>query len=404
MAKRETKETYKDIKGSQGTADQQGGNQASQNAEETKQAGSDIGKREDVRGLYGGLATGDTPNVSGVSGRIDTGRLGDVYGKYRGLADTGGYSPEDISGIKGDVSGLREMGRTGGIDSESMGRFRGNGVFDEFSKTGGLSAADRGNIKARALRPVSAMASNTRDELARRRSVQGGFSPGFDSSSRALQRDTARGIADTSLNANLGIMDRVNQGRQWGAEGASNSEGNLQTLRTGNQYRGLTGASDIQMGLNNSIFGNKMSALGGARGSAGDIAGIEGQNIGYDFANRGIEGQNIDRNLDSKYRGVGGLGGMASGDMERYQRDLDRGNSIYGQKNQVNQGYYGQRNPLATQPGAGGNIVKGIGAAAGAIGAAYLGGRGGGGGGTTFPPPGGNTGVVGPRYQTFAGT
>lgn len=386
MAKRETQETYKDVKNDQETGRQQGQTQAGQNAAETQQAGSDIGNKEEVRDLYRGMVGGNTPNVSGVSGRIGTGRLSDVYGKYMGLADNGGYSNEDISGVKGDISGLREMGKTGGLDEAAMGRMRGNGVYDEFSKTGGLSAADRGNIKSRALAPVSAIASGTRDEMARRRSVQGGFSPGFDSSSRALQRDTARNIAGTSLDANLGIMDRVNQGRQWGAEGAASSEGNLQTLRTGNQYRGLTGASDTQMGLNNSIFGNQISALSGARGSAGDIAGIEGQNIGYDFANKGIEGQNIDRSLDSKYRGIAGLAGQSSQDMARYQAALDRGNSIYGQNNQVNQGYYGARNPLAMQPGIGGNIVKGLGSAAGAAAGMY--------GGGVY---GGNTGVFGGR-------
>jgi hypothetical protein len=372
MGKRQTKETYGQVKQDQSNAGIVGGNMAAQNDNETRQAGDNLGSRDLVASGYGGLASGGAGNdVSNVNSKIDTSRFDPIYGAYGGLAADGGYSDASKANINGDIGGLRSMGANGGLDASSMSRMRGGNTFDELAQNGGLTMRDRANIKTRALAPISSAMSATRDEMARRRSVQGGFTPGFDASSRALTRDTARNAASTSLDANLGILDRVNAGKLQGAQGMADSEGNMQSLRTGNMYRGLTGAANTEMGMNNSIFGNKATALAGQRGVAGDIAGIDAQNIGNEFANRNIDANNADRNLSATEAGLAGYAGLYGSDLGRYTNALDRGNGINSSNQQTNLGYYGASEPLAMAPGAGSNIAKGIGIAGG-IGAGIM--------------------------------
>ena len=199
------------------------------------------------------------------------------YGKgaYEELAQTGGYGDVRRASIEGQVKGLQEFGRTGGLDDESIGRFRGSGVFDEFARTGGYSDTDQANIRARALSPIGSYATGTQDELDRRRSVQGGYAPGFDASSRALQRDASRNVADTSLNAELGIKERVNQGRMGGARALSQAEGALQGLRTGNMFAGMTGAGGMEMNMQNAINSGMLGGAGGLHNMS--VADLEAQ-------------------------------------------------------------------------------------------------------------------------------
>lgn len=228
---------------------------------------------------------------------------GDVYGTYKGFADTGGISEDQKARLRGTTApgstsggsgggsggggggggsktgGMRDfygdvgmIGRdtfdeaerayknmdqttakrfadTGGLENADLDRWRGGGVYDEFGKTGGYSDVDKANIRSRAISPIGSFAAGERDEMARRRGVQGGYAPGFDASQRALKRDTARNIADTSLDAEIGIQENVNKGRQWGAEGMSRTEGEIETLRTQNQLEGSRQVSQIQQAM-----------------------------------------------------------------------------------------------------------------------------------------------------------
>ena len=198
-------------------------------------------------------------------------------GAYETLAQTGGYDDVRRASVEGQVKGLQEFGRTGGLDDEAIGRFRGSGVFDEFARTGGYSDADQANIRARSLSPIGSYATGTQDELNRRRSVQGGFAPGFDDASNALRRGAARGITDASLNAELGIKERVNAGRMGGAQALSQAEGALQGLRTGNMYAGMTGAGGMDMNMQNAINSGMLSGAGGLHNMS--VADLEAQGI-----------------------------------------------------------------------------------------------------------------------------
>lgn len=361
MGKADTKSALKDVTADQNSNKTTGVQNADQNNNETQQAGSNLGSdREAVEGGYRGMMSGSTANVSSIG----KGQYNPIMSGYMGLAGDGGYSAGSKSNIMGDISGLREMGRTGGIDDASAARMRGGGVYDEMAKTGGYSDSQKADMMHQSVNSIQSGQKNTQNQLNNRKVVQGGFSPGFDAASNNLRRTSAQDASNAALNARVGIQEQVNQNRITGAGGMANSENALDTLKTGNQYRGLMGASSQEMGMNNSIAGNQLSALGGARQTGDSMNNVDQQNAN-------IQGGNIDRNMNQQNAGLAGMQGLYSGDMNRYTGALDRGVGITGQNASTNQGYYGARNPLATQPGIGGNLMKLAGTGAG-IGAGLM--------------------------------
>lgn len=408
MGKRETKQTYGDVQGDKAREREQYQNTSIDAGNRSGNVAPFVAQgRENLSSAYGNMASGGM--AIGAPGQVSTGRLSNVYDKFGEIADTGGYTEQTKASILENVGGLKRIGATGGYDAENIARarglggfeklqneggldpaaqarMRGGGGYEEFAATGGLSGIDRANIRAKALSPISSYATGARDEMDRRRTLQNNYAPGFDAANRALSRDTSRAIADTSLNAELGITDRVNAGRMQGIAGMSGSEANLQGLRTGNmlgatqglasaeqgmvanrtsnQMRGLESASQIESDLSARIAQLRLQGMSGQQASATAIAEIEGRNI-----DRGIGVEQF--NQGTRERGIAGTSNLYNTDIYQMQLERDRQLALMNQGTNANLGYGQQQIQLATQPGAVGNILRGLGTAAGIGGMAF---------------------------------
>lgn len=332
MGKRETKETYKQSKelGEQARSSYQPLSTAA--GERAASYNPGIGSQKDyLTGQYRGMLETGPSNVSfgsvGAAGKIDTADVRNTLEQYKTFRDTGGLSEQNIE------------------------RMRGMGGFEEFAKTGGYTAPQLANIKAQAISPIGSYATGTRDELARRRAVQGGYAPGFDAANRQLQRDTARAIADTSLNANVMLQDRINQGRQWGISGLTGAEQALAGMQTGNRLQALGGEGTMSQAISDA--------------SARDIA----NSIAVDQINAQLaaaEAQfNASRQDAYRAQGLSGLSDIYGTDIGLQQGEYDRQMQLMNAMNQASQGYLGNQSQMAVQPGIGGNLVGLAGAAAG---------------------------------------
>jgi hypothetical protein len=369
MGKRDTKQTLADVKQSQATT-QQNFQQARDQSAATTAGLGDVAAQDKAN-----LASG-YQNLS--AGQVDTSGLSDLGSRYRALAD----NPIDTaakSRILGDIGNIRTsagqvtgqgdalaaFGQTGGLDAESANRFRGLGVYDEYAKTGGYSDADKANIRARALSPISSYATGTRDELARRAAISGGYTPGFDAASRALRRDTARNIADTSLNAETGIMDRVIANRMAAAQGASQAEGAYQGLRTGNMLRGMEGAASAY-GQAGGLYSNAASQEGSLQDRINQytLAGLDGARA-TEAAISDVNAANANRQLTAQTAGLGGLQDIYGSDVGQLEASRARDTGLLSGQASSNLAYYTPRTQLATQPGVGGLIANAAGAGLG---------------------------------------
>jgi len=160
-----------------------------------------------------------------------------------------GNYDEDRATSKGresDVYGnYSDMYNSGGLSDENRSRIRGNGVFDEFAKTGGLSGADVANMRSRGGSTIPAFYSSLKDEMERGKAVNNGFNPGYTGQVAKMARDQAHAAQAANLDTELGITDTRNKGRMFGASSLSDAERGLAGLESSNRMGALGGMRDI---------------------------------------------------------------------------------------------------------------------------------------------------------------
>ena len=222
------------------------------------------------------------------SGGLDPTQFNKYQGILGGIAETGGWTPEQIADVNRAIGQYKSFAEGGGVDEEGKYRIRGKGVFDEFSRTGGYNDQDIANARARGTSVIPGMYGRMREEAGRMGRVQGGGGPGQAALMSRLARDQARGIQGAALDTELGIKSAVNQGRQWGTTGLSNAEVSLQDLLSRNKLAGMAGVTDATTGMANSIAQNRSGAAGMA---AGNEMGWQGLKTSNQLAGtRGLEG------------------------------------------------------------------------------------------------------------------
>lgn len=99
--------------------------------------------------------------------------------------------------------------------SEILDRYRG------FADTGGFSPQDLGAIRSRALSPVRAVYSDANRAIDRGRSLAGGYSPNYGAVKAKAAREQAYTTADATTNVEASIAQMVQQGKLAGMGGMS---------------------------------------------------------------------------------------------------------------------------------------------------------------------------------------
>jgi hypothetical protein len=238
---------------------------------------------------------------AGVSGASNK-QLDDTDASYRQFMQSGGWDPNRVTSMDENISGLKQFGKTGGLSADDMNRMQGGGVYDEFARTGGLSEGARSNIRSRATSTIPQFYANMKDEASRQAATQGGYGPGQAALMARFGRGQAAAGADASLNAELGITDKVNAGRLAGAGGMATSAQAAQGLRTGNMLKGISGAGAMEQGLQESIRSGKEYGTTGL--------GTLGEN------QRQADMRAAEDNASYRLAGTQGLGGMAEADRQ----------------------------------------------------------------------------------------
>lgn len=175
---------------------------------------------------------------------------GSYIGRREGFADdVRNRSNNDYNDIYGRISGMlddpdafgsgnyREFARTGGMDEENKRRIRGLGVFDEFARDGGISEGNKNLIRMNSAAGGREAYNATQRRMDTGYNATNGFNAGYNAQNAAAERDAARELNRTAMEAELGIEDRVNEGRRWGAGSASQAElGLVDALQRGKMF------------------------------------------------------------------------------------------------------------------------------------------------------------------------
>lgn len=189
----------------------------------------------------------------------------DMFG---GSGSGGGYTPQtytpqlantERAGLSGytragaDVAGVLSKG--GEWDP------RDRAGYGDLAETGGYSANDISNIRNRAASSSPAFYESVRNRMAQKATAAGVNQSGiFGAASDRLTRDAARGAASNSLDAELGLQDQIRQGKLEGLKGLTGLDTSQNEFR-GQGMQGYlnAGGDENQVNMFNAGQGNEMN-------------------------------------------------------------------------------------------------------------------------------------------------
>lgn len=93
--------------------------------------------------------------------------------------------------------------------------------YSQFAQTGGFSPEDLSNIRARAVSPVRAMYKNAEADVDRQRALQGGYMPGYGVLKARMAREQGSAGSEAATNAEADIAQMVQSGKLAGLQGLS---------------------------------------------------------------------------------------------------------------------------------------------------------------------------------------
>lgn len=153
--------------------------------------------------------------------------------------------------------------------------------LSELAASGGYSAEDKSELRARGVSPIRATYANAMREANRGKSIQGGYSPNMGANSARMTRERAQLVGDQTSNVNAGIASQV----------AQNKVGLAPQLNAA--------ASSITGAQNDINAGNTGAVNRGQEVNANNMAGYEqllAQTAGGN-ANRQLEGNQLQNQI-----------------------------------------------------------------------------------------------------------
>lgn len=150
----------------------------------------------------------------------------------------------------------------------------------DLAQTGGLSAEDIANLRARGISPIRSIYSSAARNVERQKALQGGYSPGYGALQSRLAREMSEQLAGRSTDVEAAIAEMRQKGRltaapQYAAAAERTSQIPLQALSGMSSLYGTTPALA-------SLYGNQ--ALQGAQFQ--NQINQQGQQYGMNMINR----------------------------------------------------------------------------------------------------------------------
>lgn len=131
---------------------------------------------------------------------------------YRNVLGQGSGEADDVIGrYKSLLNGMGDYKDVQYQESpEQREAFK---VLGELQKTGGLSDAEKGDLRARGVSPIRAVYGNMEREMSRNRSLSGGYSPSYNATAARMAREGSESIAGAVTNVNAKIAEMVQAGK-----------------------------------------------------------------------------------------------------------------------------------------------------------------------------------------------
>ncbi len=134
--------------------------------------------------------------------------------------------------------------------------------YQEFADTGGYSPEDISNMRSRAISPTRAVYANAQRNVDRQRALQGGYSPGYGALQGRMAREQSQGLSDANTNVEAQLAQMKQQGRLAGIGGMNQAYGSTPGMASfyGNMMNDRNNAMLQTQGLQNQLGLGTMNA------------------------------------------------------------------------------------------------------------------------------------------------
>jgi hypothetical protein len=223
-----------------------------------------------------------TGRMPGASQRADQ-LYGEIFNQATGAAGTS-YSPDEFDsyGIFRNMTGPNggiDEGRIASIDENISG-------FKDIGRTGGWSQGDIDRTRLQASRVPTSIFRGLKQQADQQKTITGGYAPG---STARMGREAARAAADAVLDSDISTAESIRGGKLAGLAGANSAEMGLLDLITGMQRTGASGMSGVE-GM--ALDATQRERAGGASALAqlyGSSPGELDSLLGQELAGRGLD-------------------------------------------------------------------------------------------------------------------
>jgi hypothetical protein len=315
-----------------------------------------------------GVATGQRDDIYGGYKKLtDPSQYDSFFGydKANGLSGGGGYTPQRYNPVTAATErAATERAGLSGYTSEAGAGYR------KLSQDGGYSDSDISNIRSRATSVVPSFYESIRNNMARKATSSGlNSSSIFAGATNKLNRQQAEAGQSAALDAELGIGDRVREGKMAGLAGLTGVGGqenelNMFNAGQGNNVNMFNAGQGNEMNRYNTGTLNDAEMYNINEANSAAASGAAGQ--------RAAHGDAIDAAERRERAYLTGLGGMfdmyesSPGELSRYD-DMTYRNRGMGAENIGNN--INQRISNSQLPSGWDRAMQGIGAVSGLAGA-----------------------------------
>jgi len=113
------------------------------------------------------------------------------------------------------------------------------------AETGGYSPEDVSNIRERGISPIRSIYANAQQEMARKRAIQGGYSPNFNASSAKMAREMSDLVAGKTTDVNAQLAQQIAQGKLSAAQPYAAASAQENAARMANEQQNAQLATEI---------------------------------------------------------------------------------------------------------------------------------------------------------------
>lgn len=202
-------------------------------------------------------------------------------------------------------------------------------MWQNWRDTGGMDDRTVEGMRRAGSHVVPGIYNNLKNQMERRRVIQGGYSPGYDANTAALARDASREASRATDESEGTIAGMRHQGKMFGASGFDSYLKGMRNADIQQRQFGLSGLSDLegrnlsaqlQMGNDELARTNSLLGLYGAAPGATNAAytnafrgmgGLDDSSLNYMQL---LAGMNPKRSVwDTIFKGAGAAGGLLTG-------------------------------------------------------------------------------------------